>query len=96
MFCHCFGEETKESTLELGKYRILIGRISSLLWYMEYSSGYGKMINRDRSQPITIPFKVNRQVLVLNTPFKSKRGTTSSNRMKGNRDRKTIPMKSKR
>lgn len=84
MFCHCFGEESKESTLELGKYRTLIGRISSLLWYMEYSSGYGTMIKRDRSLPITMPFKVDRQVLVLNPATKGMSSKRTTSR-KGNR-----------
>lgn len=77
MACQCFGEEIRESTEPLGKGQLLVGQVASLLWYMEKSCGYGKMNDRDRSRPVTIPFKVDRQVLVLHsTPGKrSKRQT---------------------
>jgi hypothetical protein len=78
MACQCFGEEVKESIEPLGKGQMLIGQVASLLWYMEKSSGYGKMNDRDRSRPLTIPFRVDRQVLVLHsTPRKRSKRLTA-------------------
>jgi hypothetical protein len=72
MSCQCFGEETKEFVTandSFGKQQRrrgeLVGRVASLLWHMENSAGYEKMSNRDRSRPVTVPFKANHQMLVL-------------------------------
>lgn len=91
MSSQCFGEESKELVTandSLGKQQRrrgeLVGRIASLLWHMDNSSGYEKMINRDRSRPVTVPFKVNHQMLVLsNRPNGTKgvKATVGGDRM---------------